>query len=51
MRWEPVFNYISQTTFSLATLKEVRADAQISPTELCSKQGKSKEAELEEITL
>lgn len=49
MRWEPVFNYISQT-FLLATLKKVRVDAQISPTEFCPKPGNSKEAELEEET-
>lgn len=47
VRWEPVFNYISQTTFLLVTLRAVRVDAQISPTEFCPKQENSKAAELE----
>lgn len=48
MRWEPAFNYISQTTFLLATLRGVRTDGQISPAEFCPKQENSKDAELEE---
>lgn len=51
MRWEPVFNYISKTTFLLATLREVTIGAQISPTEFSPRQTNSKEVELEETTL
>lgn len=51
MRWELVFNYISQTAFLLAILREVRVDARISPTEFCPKQENSKEAELEEESI
>ena len=50
MRWEPVFDYISKTTFLLATLREVTIVAHISPTKFSPRQTNSKEAELEEET-